>query len=133
MLEFSLQISTILTIRTYEDRLVKESEEYKKKTKPINKTLKNKFVAPFLGTHSNLARACFHLIDETAPIELIKAKEKFNEAILTGPIGTYLTDLTNIFDTIEEAKEGKAKVINRETSKWPFLTGDFAETDLVSL
>jgi hypothetical protein len=121
LFEFGLQVFSIITIRVYEDKLTKETEDSKKKTKPINEALKNKFVSPSLGTHNSLARTCVHLIDDTAPVELIEAKEKLNESILMGSIGTFLNDLTQIFDTLEEAKEGKAKVINRETSKRTFL------------
>ena len=121
LLELSLQIFIISTIRVYEERIIKENEGDKKKINPLKETIKNRFVAPSIGTQVALARHCFYLIDDTAPLELRGMKEKLNESIQMDEIGLYLDDLTNIFELIDETEENKAKIIGRQSSKKPFL------------
>jgi hypothetical protein len=121
LLELSLQLFIIATIRVYEDRILQEPDEFRKKTKPINDFIKNKYAAPALGTHLALARACFYLIDETAPDELIKMKAKLGEIIVMGVIGNYLNELNKIFDFLEETDDEAPKIVDRETSRRAFL------------
>lgn len=118
ILEFSLQMFIVSTIRVFEDRLINENDEYKKKTKPINEILRKGFVAPSLGTESHLAKSCFYLIDNTAPFELIEMKKAMGNLILLGPISIYLNDLSSLFEILEEPNEFAAKTIyNSKTKK----------------
>lgn len=122
LFEFALQVFIISTIRVYEDRLVKEGDEYKKKTKPILDTLKTRFVAPSLGTLITLAKSCYYLIDDTAPRELILMKKGLETSLTLGTISKYLTDLRAIFEILEETKEDTPKIIYNPTTKKSLLS-----------
>lgn len=121
LIELSLQIFIITTIRTYEEKFNNEDDLYRKKIKSISEILRDKYVAPSLGTQAALAKSCFYLIDNMAPIELIKMKKKLEETILMGSIAIYLGDLKKIFNSLEDSKENIANVIINENSKRTFL------------
>lgn len=122
IVEFSLNLFIITTIRTYENKLITEDDEYKKKTKPINDLLKTGFVAPSLGTLAQLAKSCYYLIDDSAPMELIEMKNSLGNLITLGPISDYLNNLNLLFEMLEESDEFAAKTIYKPTSKKNLLT-----------
>lgn len=121
IIELSLHVFTGATIRFYEEHFAYDTGLFKKKIKPINDTLNNRFVAPSLGTLTSLAKSCIHLVNDSAPHELIKMKDRLNQSILMGPIGVYLDELTLIYDILDP-DETAAKVIHRETAKKTFLS-----------
>ncbi len=117
IIEFSLQLFIVSTIRVYEGHLIKEEEDYKKKTKPVNDLLRKGFVAPSLGSQTNLAKSCFYLIDNSAPAKLIEMKNTLDNLITLGPISTYLNDLSKLLETLEEPNEFAPKTIYNSNAK----------------
>ncbi len=121
LFELSLQIFIVGTIKVYEDQLTAEGDLYRKKTKPINETLRDKYVAPSLGSQTALAKYCVHLVDESAPGNLKLMKEKLNEPIVMGSVSSYIGDLNKIFETLEEQVENRPIRISNESSKRTLL------------
>ena len=120
--ELSLQVFIIKTIRVYEDRLTNGGDQYLKKTKSINEILRDKYVAPSLGSQTALAKSCTHLLDDAAPSSLRLMKEKLNESISLGSIAAYVNDLIKIFEVLEEPKENSAKIEIKENTKRGILS-----------
>jgi hypothetical protein len=121
LIELSVQLFIVCTIRTYEDEIIKEDSQYKKKTQPVVSILRDRFVAPSLGSQLELCKYCFHLVDAKAPKELIFMKAKLEETITLGPLGLYLDELEKLYDTLDDESSQKPKVQNREKSKKKFL------------
>lgn len=117
LIELSLEVFTIVTIKTYEDKFTSDDKDIQKKTKPIKEMLRDKFTAPSLGTLTSLAKACFHLVDETAPDSLKLMKNKLDEPILLGPLANLIGDLTTMYQMLEESQENPAKVVNRTNTR----------------
>jgi DNA replication protein DnaC len=122
LFELSLQIFIISSIKVYEDRFVNREEQYRKKVKAINDILKHKYIAPSLGSQTSLAKSCTYLIDESAPLTVKLMQEKLREPIVLGPIAGYLSELTRIFEALEEPQENRPVAINRESTKKELLS-----------
>jgi len=121
VIELSVQIFSVGVIRFYEDKLATDDVAYKKKAQPILKIISERFLAPSLGTNLELARGCFHMVDNTAPIELLEMKTKLEETITLGALGFYLDDLTHLYESLEDETELKPIIQNRDKSKKKFL------------
>lgn len=118
--EMSLLAFIVCTIRSYEDVIKNEPDEYKKKVNYIKKIIRENFKSPSLGTILNLARHCYHLIDEEDPnihSDLKKMKRSLDETIILGPLSILLNDLYNITAIIKTNKKKRSKTIYRPESR----------------
>ncbi|TVL98636.1 MAG: hypothetical protein CV087_21020, partial [Candidatus Brocadia sp. WS118] len=93
VIELATQIFIITTLRNYEESILTEPEDKKKKVREIKNTVKKRFTAPSLGSLLKLTNQCFYLIDETAPPKLMEMKAVFDQYITLGPIGNFIDDL----------------------------------------
>lgn len=96
VIELALTLFISATIRVYESIIVKESE-YKKKTKPIVAALKDDFLQPSFKTLQELAFDCIHLINTSAPKDLMKMKQCLEHTIILGDIGQVIDDLEKLY------------------------------------
>ena len=96
VLEMTLQLFIVSTVRSYEREIVDEPPEYSKKAKPIKRIISEKFTSPSLTTLYELARSCYHLVNEKAPDELKTMKECLGKTFILGAIGKLLDDLEKI-------------------------------------
>lgn len=119
IIELASQIFIITTLRYYEDIILNEPEDKKKKVREIKITVKNRFTAPSLGSLLKLTNQCYHLIDETAPPKLMEMKTVLDQHITLGPIGNFIDDLEKIYQKIDETPldTSKSRVMNRAKSK----------------
>jgi len=109
VLEMTLQLFIVSTVRSYEGVIVDEPPEYLKKAKPIKKIISEKFTSPSLTTLHELARNCYHLVDEKAPDELKTMKECLGKTFIMGAIGKLLDDLEKILPP----ESTKPRIINK--------------------
>ncbi len=93
----ALQIFIISTIRVYEEQIINEPFNYKKKVVPIKKIITESFRQPSLNTLRQLAEKCYYLIDDNAPTTLLKIKECLNSTIVLDEIGQLWDDLETLF------------------------------------
>ena len=124
LLEMTLSIFIVCTLRIYENEILNEPETYKKKTKYIKKIIREKFKSPSLGTLLDLARNCVHLVDEkdmTLPKDFVKMKLTFVKSIKLGPISYFLNDLYEIIKKAKSQTDKKAKTKYFEINKLNLL------------
>lgn len=93
----ALSIFSAITIRSYEDEISKRHVKRNKKAEAIEKILKGQFTSPGLKDFVDLARSCYHIIDNNAPDELRTMKSRFEKNETLGAIGLFLDDLENLF------------------------------------
>lgn len=112
LIEMSLFIFIATTIRCYEDIIVADSDEYKKKVKGIKTIIKERFKGPSIGTLLELSRNCFYLIkdhDGIAPSKLIDMKFCLNNAIQLDSLAFLFNDLDGICSQIDIKETNKIK------------------------
>jgi hypothetical protein len=92
-----MQTFAISTIRVYEEAIINEPPEYRRKVIPIKSVLKENFFSPSFKSFCLLAEKCFYLVDETAPKSLQEMKLCFDKTFELGPIGQVLDELELLF------------------------------------
>lgn len=97
LMALAMQVFIISTIRVYENAIINEPPEYRKKVRPIVAVLKEKFFTATLKTCYLLAEKCFYIVDTTAPPSLIQMKHCLEEDFLLDSLGQVLDDLNIIF------------------------------------
>jgi GTPase SAR1 family protein len=117
LIELSLEVFLVVTIRTYEDKFNSEDKAVIKKTKLIKETLRDKFAAPSLGSLAALAKSCFHIVDESAPPSLKLMRDKLDEPILLGAIASLISDLTKMYQILEDQQDNQPQIVNRASTK----------------
>ena len=85
------------TIRAYEEEIINEKVEYKKKVTPIKTIITDAFRQPSLFSLVDLAQKCYYLIDEKAPKKLRQIKDTLNSTIQLLDIGSMWDDLDILF------------------------------------
>ncbi len=93
----ALEIFCAATIRIYEDDIVNEPEQYRKKARPIKTILLEKLTTATFQNVYELAKACFHIVDAKAPVELLKMKDALIKSEVLGDIGSFLDNLQELF------------------------------------
>lgn len=126
LIEMSLQLFIVCTIRCYEDVIIDEPDNYKKKVKYLKDIIRERFRAPSLGTLLDLVRHCFYLIndeDECSPNKLLYMKNCLKKSITLGPIGVMFQDIETILDKVKEPdKVPSTKTIYGPHQKQQVLT-----------
>ncbi len=117
LLTLALQIFTITTVRVYEDVIVNEPHDVRKRVTPIKKIVTESYRRPTLDTQAQLAEKCFYLIDGKAPGTLVAMKECLGQTITTGPLGQLWDDLETLFPSDSEG----ARIVNKAELKRDFL------------
>ena len=81
------------TIRYYDQRIIEGLGADARKVRPIKKILAEAFVQPTLATVQDLARHCYHLIEDGAPRHLVTLWEMMAASPLLGPVGDLLDQI----------------------------------------
>lgn len=115
------------TIRFYEEDIVDEPVELRKKVRPIKNILAENFREPSLRVLQKLTRYCFHLIDDSAPRELLLMRACFDETIKLEAVGHLLDDLEQIFPPRQYARKTKERIKNKADIKKQVLDYVFPE------
>lgn len=115
VLEMTLQLFIVSTVRSYERVIVDEPPEYLKKVKPIKRIISDKFTNPSLATLCELAEKCYYLVDAKAPDELQRMKGCLGNSFTLGAIGKLLDDLEKAFppDSTKPRIVNKAQISRR--------------------
>jgi hypothetical protein len=124
LMETALELFIVTTVRCYEDVILSEDENYRKKVKQINKILKENFTAPSLGILLDLTRHCVHLIgdkDGKAPEKLLEMKNCLIRPLPLEVLAQFLNDLGNVMEIIRPLDEKKAKTVYKEQNKHQML------------
>ncbi len=100
-LEMVLNVFIVSTIRWCEDEIADEPPESRKTVRSIKDLIKKGFRVSSLKTLQELARHCYHLIDDDAPEELRMMKHHFGESVLLKQIGDILDDLEKVFPPLD--------------------------------
>jgi len=93
----ALEIFCITAIRVYEDEIVNEPEQYRKKVHPIKIALSERLTTASFQNLYELTKACFHIVDAKAPAELIKMKDALVKSDVLGEVGEFLDNLQELF------------------------------------
>ncbi len=111
--KMSCLIFVAATVRYYEEIIIQDLNEYRKRIKPIRQIISEYFREPSLVTIHKIARACYYLTDDEAPIELQKIKSCFGEQIALDNIGRMLDDLDELFPELAR----RVKITNKPQIK----------------
>ena len=100
LVEMSLQLFAVIVIRSQEELFVNSSDDQKKKIKPILELLNKKFRTPSLGTIIELARGCFHLVENKKNLteDLMKIISFFDSTIQLKELSYLFRDLDNLLN-----------------------------------
>jgi GTPase SAR1 family protein len=117
LMSLTLQIFIVSTVRFYEDAIINEPIEYRKKVRPIKVLLREKFFSPSLASLHQTAEKCFYLVDATAPESLQAMKQCLEEVFTLDALGQILDDLEQIFPP----KRGAVIQTNKALIRRPLL------------
>ncbi len=118
VISLGLQLFIIATIRSYEDEIINEPENYRKKVVQVKKIITEAFRKPSLITLTGLAEKCYFLVDSRAPDSLKDMKESLAQNIQLGDIGHLLDDLEVLFPP----EFGTPKIVDKANLRRDFLT-----------
>ncbi|MEW5985300.1 MAG: NB-ARC domain-containing protein [Chloroflexota bacterium] len=123
LIALGMQVFIISTVRFYEDAIVNESAEGRKKVKTIKTLLRERFFSPSFHTLHELTEKCFHLVDATAPASLQAMKQCLDEVFILEAIGQMLDDLERLFPP----KQGKPIRTNKAAIRRTLISYVFEE------
>jgi GTPase SAR1 family protein len=113
----ALQIFSVVTIRCYEEQIVRESDRFRTRAPKIKEVLRNEFAKPSLAVVQTLAFRCFLAVDGSAPSELAAMKTCLEVQAGLGDLGKLLDDLEAIFPL----PAGTVPRANKPMLRWGLL------------
>jgi hypothetical protein len=105
------------TIAYYDTEIIKTLQIDAKKIRPLQQLVVENFTTPSLSTIAKLARHCYHLIDERAPLSLQTLKALMAENPLLGPVGALLDDVEKIIPPSRR----QGRTVNKPILRKPLL------------
>jgi GTPase SAR1 family protein len=109
MIELTMELFTISTIRFYELSDLDKTAKYSNQVRFIKKEIKEHFKEPTFITLHRLTKLCFHAIDSNAPTELCQMKKLFEKEVTLEAIGNLLDEIEKILPP----DKLKPKILNR--------------------
>ena len=85
-----------VAVRHYEKRIIDAKPSDVKKVRPITRILKESFEQPSLTTLHDLAKHCYHLVDDQAPGVLYSLRATLAASPVLGPLGDLLDQLERV-------------------------------------
>jgi len=104
-------------LRHYEQKIIDESSTDLKKVRPIKQILAQSFGHPSLTTLQNLARYCYHLVDDSAPSVVYTLRGIMGATPTLGAIGNLIDELEHIFPPPRE----QVRIVNKSQLNKPIL------------
>lgn len=109
------------TVRFYDRRIIEGVGPDARKVRPIKKLLAESFAQPSVESIQELARHCYHLLDEDAPENLLMLRDMIGGSPLLGPFGTLLDQLDNLFPPPARRGTRRGRSVNKSQLRKPIL------------